>query len=156
MNVKYINPFIIASKHILTQILGVEPNVEAPKLLDSSVSIEDIVVIVGLTGEISGQVLLSISDDAALKIVRKMTFNDSLNEIDSIGESAIAEVGNMILGSTGMEMYSHGIQINITPPTLCRGDAMIVTSKNKFISIPINLKEFGHLNINISFEEVKA
>lgn len=155
MDVKYINPFIAASRRVLHQLLGVEPNVGTPKLMDNTISGSDIVVIVGLTGEIKGQVMFTMDESTAIQVARKMTLNPNLKELDVIAQSAISEMGNMISGSTGMEMYSGGISIDITPPSLCKGEGIMISSKNRFISIPLSLDNIGNIYINISFEQVE-
>lgn len=154
MDVKYINPFISASRRVLQQLIGLEPVIETPRLLDTTISGNDIVVIVGLTGAIKGQVMFTMGEDTAINIVKKMTLNNSVTELDFIGQSAISEMGNMIAGSTGMEMYSSGIDIDITPPSICRGEGLVITSKNKFVSIPLDINDIGKVFVNISFEEI--
>ncbi len=154
MDVKYINPFISASTRVLQQLIKIDPVVETPRRLENTIPGSDIVVIVGLTGEIKGQVMFTMEEDTAIQVVKLMTFNDNVSELDYIGQSAISELGNMITGQTGMEMYSAGITIDITPPSLCRGEGIVISSKNKFISIPINLHGVGKIFINISFEEM--
>lgn len=155
MDVKYINPFISASTRVLQQLIQVDPVVETPRRLENTIPGSDIVVIVGLTGEIKGQVMFTMEEETAINIVRKMTFNEEISELDYIGQSAISELGNMISGQTGMEMYSSGITIDITPPSLCSGEGIVISSKNKFVSIPINIHGFGKVFINISFEEIE-
>jgi len=154
MDVKYINPFISASRKVIQQLIQEEPVVETPRKLENTIPGSDIVVIVGLTGEIKGQVMFTMEEETAIRIVRKMTFNESVQELDFIGQSAISELGNMILGSTGMEMYSQGITIDITPPSMCSGEGIVISSKNKFVCVPLNIHGVGKIYINISFEEM--
>lgn len=151
MEVKYINPFIEASKKVLYELVGEEPDTQAPKLLENSISGDDLLIIIGLTGEIKGQVMFTLKEKTALNIAKKMTFDDSLPELNEYAESAISEMANMISGSTSMIMYQEGILIDITPPSICRGSGMIISSRNKFVSIPLDLKDIGDFYINISF-----
>lgn len=158
MEVKYINPFIEASRKILQELIGLEPAIEAPALLENSISGGDLVVIIGLTGEVKGQVMFTLDESTALNIARKMTFDESLPELNEYAQSAISEMANMISGSTSMIMFRGGIIIDITPPSICKGSGMIISSKNKFVSIPLDLKQIGKFLINISFvknEKVK-
>lgn len=154
MEVKYINPFIDSSKRILQELIGIQPKVEAPSLVDNTISGSDLVVIIGLTGEIRGQVMFTMNTSTAVNIAKKMTFNEDLKELDEMGESAISEMANMISGSTAMIMYSQGLITDITPPSICRGSKMILSSANKFISIPLDLGDLGKFFINISFKKV--
>lgn len=155
MNVKYINPFVAGSQKVLQELIGFQPKVESPKLLENTIPGSDLVVIVGLTGEIKGQVMFVMDNSTAINIAKKMTFDESLNELNELAESAMSEMANMISGSTSMFMYSDKIIIDITPPSLCRGEGMKITSKNKFVSIPLDIGELGKFLINISFEEIK-
>lgn len=151
MEVKYINPFIAASKKVLYELLEEEPDTQAPKLLENSIPGNDLVIIIGLTGEIKGQVMFTLDESTALNIAKKMTFDESLSELNDFAQSAISEMANMISGSTSMFMYKEGIVIDITPPSICRGAGMVISSKNRFVSIPLHLKDIGEFFINISF-----
>jgi chemotaxis protein CheX len=151
VEVKYINPFIEASKKVLFELVGEEPDTQQPKLFENSISGDDLVIIIGLTGEIKGQVMFTLKEETALNIARKMTFDETLPELNEYAESAISEMANMISGSTSMIMYQNGIVIDITPPSIARGSGMIISSRNKFVSIPLNLKDVGEFYINISF-----
>jgi chemotaxis protein CheX len=155
VNVKYINPFIAGSQKVLQELVGFEPKVEQPKLLDNTVPGSDLVVIIGLIGEIKGQVMFVLDSNTSINIAKKMTFDESLNELNELAESAMSEMANMISGSTSMFMYADKIVIDITPPSLCRGEGMKISSKNKFVSIPLGLGDLGKIYINISFEETK-
>lgn len=151
MNVEYINPFLEASKTVLKQIAGYEVNLGKIFLKTSPYQSDSIVIIVGITGKIRGQVVFSMSKDNAMKIASGMMGGLSVTSLDEISKSAISELSNMILGNTATLLYGKGIGIEITPPSLLMGDNMEISSSNmKTISIPIALDGSTLMEIDIS------
>ena len=63
---------------------------------NNSYSSDGVVILIGLTGKISGNVVLSLSKNLALSIASAMMYGMPVNELDEISKSAIAELANMI------------------------------------------------------------
>ena len=72
MNVEYINPFIEASQSVWTMMTGNKPVLGKVYLKKVPYQSDDVAVIVGLTGKIRGQVVISMRTDTALKVVSSM------------------------------------------------------------------------------------
>lgn len=154
MNVEYINPFIESSVSVVQSICNISPEIGKIYLRDSQFTANRIVIIIGLTGKIKGQVYFELSEEDSLKIVARMTGFPEVKALDDIGKSAIAELGNMIMGNAGTILYNKGLKVDITPPSLVVGDNIKITNKTPTIVIPLDLKDYGTLFINISAAEI--
>ncbi|HOL85693.1 MAG TPA: chemotaxis protein CheX [Thermoclostridium caenicola] len=154
MNVEYINPFIEASQSVLTMMTGNKPALGKVCLKKVPFQSDDIAVIVGLTGRIRGQVVISLSTGTALMVASAMMGGVALAELDEISKSAISELGNMIMGNTATILASRGIGIEITPPSLLVGQNMVITPAHmRTICVPLMLEGEKSIEINVSLEE---
>jgi chemotaxis protein CheX len=153
MNVEHINPFIEASQQVFQMMTGIKPELGNVHLKSSPYAGDSIAVIVGLTGKIRGQVIISLCIDTAKTIASKMMGGVPVYELDDFAKSAISELGNMIMGNTATILFSRGIGIEITPPSLLMGEKITISpSHMKTICLPLNLGEEHSVSIDISLE----
>jgi chemotaxis protein CheX len=154
MNVEYINPFIEASKNVLKGAANIEVTLGKLYMKTSPYLSDSVAIIVGVTGKIRGQVTFSISKELACKIASCMMMGMPVNELDEMSKSALAELGNMIMGNTATIFYGKGMQIDITPPTILTGDNMqFSTNKTTTVTVPIILSIGGVIEIDVTFLE---
>ena len=155
MNVEYINPFIEASKYVIMMMTGNKPELGKVYIRnDSSFLSNEVAVIVGLTGRIRGQVVLSFSKKSALSVASAMMGGMAVNELDGISKSAISELANMIMGNTATILASRGIGIEITPPSLLMGEKISISPSNmRTICIPLTAGGDNLIDIDVSIEE---
>ncbi|HRS22438.1 MAG TPA: chemotaxis protein CheX, partial [Clostridia bacterium] len=75
-------------------------------------------------------------------------------ELDDMAKSAIAELGNMIMGNVSTEFFNNGTKIDITPPTVLVGKEIALSTKGlKTICIPLVLKKLGKIEIDVALTE---
>ena len=154
MNVEYINPFIEASQAVLKQIAGIDAKLGKVYLKNSPYKSDSVVIIVGLTGNMRGQAIFSLSKSVAMSIASSMMGGMPVTELDEISRSAVSELANMILGNAATILFNRGVSIEITPPSLLMGDNMQVSSdKLKIICIPLLLDDGNVIEIDISVEK---
>ena len=96
MNVEHINPFIEASKTVMKTVANIDVSLGRVYLKTSPYSSETLVVVVGLMGELRGQVIFSMDKNVAFKIASAMMMGMSITKLDEMSKSAIAESTNMI------------------------------------------------------------
>ena len=127
MKVEFVNPFIKAATEVLDAELGGDSKRGNLRLEKSSVTTNEITAMVGVTGNVSGLVLYSMSQDTALGIVSRMMGQD-LTEFDALAQSGIGELGNVITGRAGVLLAEAGYASNITPPALVIGKGTMITN----------------------------
>ena len=91
---------------------------------------------IGVTGEMQGQVMLAFKKPVALMIASKMMYME-VKELDEISTSAICELGNMIMGNASTVFSSNGVGIDITPPTLSHGEVSFTNTYTKNLCVPL-------------------
>lgn len=154
MKVEYINPFIEAAQSVLQTLLNTEARMDKIYLKESPHSVEDMIIMIGVVGGIRGQVCLEMSFNTAEKIVSVMMQGITATEMDEVGKSAIAELGNMIMGNACTIFSNSKLNIDITPPAILTGDKIRISNKIATIVIPLTIRDYGTLNINITAEEI--
>lgn len=152
MNVEYINPFIEASQNVIAQTTGFNSSIGKPYIKNAPYKNDNVMVLIGLTGKIYGNVVVSFSYDTAYKIVSAMMGGMQIQELDEMSKSAIAELCNMILGNTAMIFSQKNINIDITPPTVLTGENMQLSpTKTVVVCIPLILENNCKIEIDISY-----
>ena len=138
INVKYINPFIEAAQNVLRDMCGKEIKIGKLNIKSSPYTSSEVIVLIGLTGTIRGQVIFSIKKQVACNIASAMMGGMEVKELDELSKSAICELTNMILGNTASIFYNRGTTVDITPPSFLIGQDMQITSNDmQTISIPL-------------------
>lgn len=153
MNIEYINPFIEASQTVLKQIANIDAKLGKVYLKNSPYASEDIIIMVGLTGKIRGQVIFSMKKTLAMSIASSMMFGMPVTEFDEISKSAISELANMILGNTATLLYNRGVSIEITPPSLLMGQNLQISqNRMKTVCVPLLFNDGDIIDLDISVE----
>lgn len=149
LNVEHINPFLMGSTQVLNQMCSIEAKVGRPYISDPISANESIIIMIGITGELRGQVVMSFQNDVAVDIASKM-MGMPVVDMDDMAKSAIGELGNMILGTTATIFSSNGISVDITPPTIGDGRMTFSSSHVKNICVPLIYEDNKTIEINLS------
>lgn len=121
INADHINVFLMATSKILQDMCGYNPKIGKPSVKSCEFKDDTVVIMIGVTGEMKGQVMLAFEDSVACDIAGKMMMMP-VEQLDEISTSAICELGNMIMGNASTVFSVEGIGIDITPPTMCKGN----------------------------------
>lgn len=154
MKVEYINPFIEASQSVFKVLLDTDIEIGKVYLKSPPFLVCDTIILIGVTGKIRGQVCMELTSETAQKIVSTMMGGITVVDMDDISVSAIAELGNMIMGNTCTIFSKNKVNIDITPPTVMAGDKIKMINKVPTIVIPLTIKDYGNINMNITAEEI--
>ena len=136
LSAEHINPFLMAAKKIFQDMCFVQVQIQKPGLKEAKFGKGTWVIIIGVTGEMKGQVLLSMSEEDACNIASKMCMME-VKQIDDFAASALSELGNMIMGNASTVFSSNGIGIDITPPTLSHGEVSFTNTYAKNLCVPL-------------------
>ncbi|HKL79320.1 MAG TPA: chemotaxis protein CheX [Mobilitalea sp.] len=151
LNADHINPFLMASTNILREMCFVEAKLGKPYVKDPVFLDNTIVILIGFTGEMRGQVMIAFEHRIALDIASKMIMMP-ITELDDLARSAICELGNMILGNTATVFSTKGIEIDITPPTIVSGTMIFSNNYAHNICIPLEYEENKKIEFNIAIK----
>jgi len=145
MNVKYINPFLASSIHVIEAMMQVKPSVGQVALQSVDSRSDSLLLKIGILGQFQGDVVFSFPHEVALRIVSIMMGGYPVSELDDMCCSAIAELGNMISGNATTMLSNEGIVVDITPPDIVADHSQYV--QKKAIAIPLDLSDIGNFNI---------
>lgn len=151
MRVEYINPFIQASQTVIKMLCDSDIIIGKPYLKQAPYYFNKIIIVIGVVGEIKGQIYFEMPVETAKSIASIMMGGMQLEELNEISKSAISELGNMIMGNAGTIFFNNSITIDITPPTLLAGD-IEMSNKIATVVIPLVIEGIGTMNININAE----
>ena len=121
INAEHVNTFLMAATKVIAETCNLTPRVGKPYIRNSTFTSDSIVIMIGVTGEMQGQVMLAFKKEVALSIASKMMFME-VTQLDEISTSAICELGNMIMGNASTAFSVKNIGIDITPPSMCEGN----------------------------------
>lgn len=106
-------------------------------------------IVIGMTGQLSGNIVFGINEQVALKIVSAMMGGFVITEMDEMSKSAISELGNMISGNASTILSNQGVVVDITPPQVMKSEHLTTFSATKALSIPLLMDGIGEMDIQV-------
>lgn len=151
LNVKHVNAICRATKEILTNHFGLAVTPMAPTAGSGTVPSNEIAVVLGVKGELTGQIVCSFSSGTAKKIVSVMMGGMEIEKLDEMGLSAVQEFGNWVAGTTATELSKESCVIDVTPPIINEGESRF-HSANPFVTVPLE-SNIGLIDVHIAVKE---
>lgn len=151
---KYLDLLFKALEQTLPQLGLDTPSRKSEVIKEKYIESPDIIVIVGIIGEIKGNIVYGLSYDAGKKLASEMMMGMDIAEFDEVAESAISELTNMVTGSFATLLSHENISIDISTPSLIKGEFKVNSSTSKIQSLETSIGE-SILDINISLEKTK-
>lgn len=150
MKAEHINPFIEASRSVFKSVANVELDLGKIYLKTDPYDTIAMMIMIGVTGALRGRVIIFMDEPLALATVSNM-MGMEVTELDEIGQSALMEVCNMMLGTTATILANNDMIIDITPPTLLMGTNMkIFSNQEQTVCVPLMREQGGTIEINIT------
>jgi len=153
MNVAVINPFIESTLRSLDMMAGIQAEKVGIALKEDLITTYDISAIIGLTGETSGSIIISMPEALACKVASNMLMEDITTMNKSV-EDAIGEIGNIVVGDARRSLIQDGFSLNISIPTVVIGSGHKISRSGDgpCIAIPFTT-EFGDFEVNVGLRE---
>ncbi len=152
MNVKLLNPFVQAAVEVLKAEVGVEVARGDISLQNSSLTSDDITVLINLIGEVYGVVMYGMSMSTGLSIVSSI-MGQKFSELNPLAQSGVAELGNVISGRATIRFSEAGYQANISTPTMLIGSGIQISTLD-FPRIVVPLETpFGCFTAHLALKE---
>ena len=149
MDVRYINPFLLAVGNVFDTMIKVPFNLGKPNLRNEQTPLYDISAIIGLSGGVSGCVVVSLSKQIAFQLVSALTM-ESVTKLDADCIDALGEIANMIAGNAKKDFP--GGDTSISVPSVVLGKHQIAYPRGiPIISIPCETSA-GRLAIDVALK----
>lgn len=152
MVVNYVNPIIDSFKNIFPQFGITE--IEPKELIVRENKIESlgVVIIIGLIGDIKGNIIYTLNIENAKKIASIMMMGMPIENFDDLAQSAISELVNMLTANVATNFSSDNITVDISTPTLIHGNFTANATCGKIVCLPIKVNDID-IEVNISLEK---
>jgi chemotaxis protein CheX len=122
MDVTVIDPVLEAFATILPQIGFQKVEKKGLALEDSTLHYQGVLANIGVLGRLQGAILIGMDIDSAKQFASKMMMGMEVAELDSMAQSAISEMANMVCANACTNFIKAGINdLDISPPTLLIG-----------------------------------
>lgn len=152
MRVEFITPFIEAAKDVFESEIGGAIERGSLSLQRSAYTTRDVTTLIGITGNVAGVVLYAMDRLTACRIVSRM-LGQEVAELDDLGQSGIAELGNVISGRATTLLADAGYPGNIAPPIVLIGNGtMISTLDIQRLIVPLST-ECGVIEVQVALRE---
>ncbi len=150
MNVNYINPFLKAVRNVFDTMIEVPFTLGKPNIKPDDVPKFEISGIIGISGDVQGCVVISLSKGIALQLASAL-LDEKLTEINGDCTDAIGEIANMIAGDAKSKFPKTNTAVSV--PTVVLGKHQVAyPSGIPIITIPCKTSG-GELAIDIAIKE---
>ncbi|NLK62989.1 MAG: chemotaxis protein CheX [Fusobacteria bacterium] len=150
--IELINPFLKSFVNTLNQFGVTNIKKGAVKKKERLESDYEVNVVVGIVGDVKGNVTYNFSVETAKNIATTMMMGMEVTTIDEMAKSAISEMANMITGGASGIYETMKKETDISPPTLIIGqDIKIWISQVETLSIEFST-DLGIIELNIGLE----
>ena len=152
MRVEYINPFITSLCNAFRTMLDCEVERGSITLKDNRSPKYAVSGVVGLSGNAVGTVVLSLSEEVALKAASVMLMAET-SSIDADVIDAVGELANMVAGAAKSELEQYQLMVSLPS---------VVTGENHEVRFPSNVRpicvpfrsDWGPLALEVGFTPV--
>ena len=157
MKIEYIQPFINATRTVLSTMANMESKPLKPHLKENGnfKALGDISSIIELSGECKGSIGLSFATNCILTVAKQM-LGETYEKLDDEVADMVGELVNMISGDARRQLVKLGFSFSAGIPSLARGEGheIIHAVNERIIIIPFKTSS-GEFFIETCFDSRK-
>lgn len=146
---KVISNLLNGMVHSISNVVPVSIQHSRPSVLTVPYQQDQIAVLIGMTGELKGNILID-GDKQQFSSLGESMYGMYLE--DDMLISFIGEIGNMIAGNLTTYISSEGVEMDITPPSVMTGETTLHNFKQA-IHLPFEAAGIGHFSILVSIQQ---
>lgn len=155
MNVKFLNPFVEAAYEVLQAETGLQMSRGELSLEKTAYYTDEVTVIISMVGRVEGNVFYGLGEQTAVVLASRI-LGEQLDGFNTLAQSGIAELGNVITGRASVKLAEAGYDSTISPPALLVGKgAMISTLDMARLVVPLE-SEYGAIKIHLALREGRS
>lgn len=148
MNELVFSPFTKATSDVLKMMLDLDAQASEPKVLDHLEAVDEAFgIVIGLTGDFSGNVLYRFPKATMLGMVEIMS-GMAMDQVDDFVKSAIGEIANIISGNALIDLSASQVKCDILPPRFVE-DGNGITLDGKPIISSVIQTSLGNIGLDI-------
>lgn len=125
MDAKILNQFINATAEVFQSVASVELKKEKVNFYQEGHKFQcRIATIIGFTGALKGQIVVSIDDSIAMKFASAILMGVPVETYNEMAESGVCEMANMIGGASLRLLAEIGYICELSVPSIVRGESI--------------------------------
>ena len=132
MDVRFINPFITATRHVFKTMMKVDTLISKPFIKDGDSRDTEVSALIGLSGDAVGSVVLCFPLTTAVKIASAFAGEPMPADHPDFGD-ALGEMVNMVAGQAKAQF--EGLSCNISLPKVLSGTDMKVHRSRREVTL---------------------
>lgn len=149
MRFEYIEPFVNATKNVLQGVLRSEVTSGRTALVEGGVINGEVMIIVYVSGESPGSVILSMDAPTALGVCGAMA-GAAAAELDAENLDILAELANMVAGNATSVLNDLGYDFSMSAPIVLAATKLREkTAGFEMVRIPIR-SQHGEISVNVA------
>ena len=152
MDVKHINPFLDSFTEVMPQLGLTDVKKKGISLKGRFIESPGVMIIVGIMGDIKGNVIYGTSIENAKNIASAMMMGMPVPELGELAQSAISELTNMLTANAAIGFSKENVNINISTPTLMYGEFTANSSLDKVLCVEMLVNGMA-FEVNIALEK---
>lgn len=147
-----IRPFVVSALQVIEQVAQVRPVLGGTAYRPLSETTDRFRVVIEFFGEMTGDVVLGLREQVALRLVSAMMGGWELPGLDEMGKSAISELGNMIGGNACVLLSNEGRIVNLAPPRLLvPGDVLKISGSGALFAF-FQIETMGEIEMFVRID----
>lgn len=143
-----------AIKETSKKLFGKVPQIDKIGEAKSPIPVDSFNVILGIVGDIQGQIIFNFKGESPEKIVSKL-LNRPIKDEEELKISGVAEFSNILSGNAITDLFEEtGGKIDITPPSIVLGNhVMLSTVIHDISEFSLKFDEIGEIVMYIAIKE---
>jgi chemotaxis protein CheX len=152
MRVQVVNRYVQAALDVISKETRLPVQRGGLLLEGNPYTTEDVTAVIGISGQLSGSIYLSMAETVSLKLISAILGQDA-SELDELGQSGIAEMANVIAGTAGIQLADENIETIINPPLVLVGrGARLSTVEIQRLVVPLTTA-YGEVKLHVALRE---
>ncbi|MCL2198032.1 MAG: chemotaxis protein CheX [Defluviitaleaceae bacterium] len=152
MDVKNVSPFMAAFNIVMPRLGFREIRKGDLQTKDKTFSGSGVIIIVGMVGELRGNVAYVFDTESAKKIAAAMLKVTNIDKLTEMSKSALGELTNMLTAHAATAFAAMKILMKISTPTCIEGDDIEITMSSEKVFCLQMMIDDSTIDVNISFE----
>ncbi len=151
MEVKFINPFVVAAQTVFKTMLSIDLSLGKPALKEAKTTSGDVTGIMSMVGDRKGTIAISFREKGALFVFNNL-MGDEASFIGPEVVDAIGELTNIISGQARKEFENSGVNLKASIPMVVVGKGVETNfiTKLPIISLPFDFS-VGNGNAEVMY-----
>ncbi|MFN0124247.1 MAG: chemotaxis protein CheX [Blastocatellia bacterium] len=153
MRLEFVRIFQNSIADMLRQVTDPDAELADLQMKPAPVTAGQVMVVIGLTGRVAGQVIFDMQEGTALGLASLM-LEEPVATLTELSGSALAELASMTIGRGMSEINDSGFSMHMSPPVVLTGNAIQrAGGVLETLVVPVRT-QYGIVSVNVSVQDL--